>query len=31
MNPDIDKLKSEIEKAGIKYKLLDLKETIVVD
>ena len=31
MNPDIDKLKSEIEKTGIKYKLLDLKETIVVD
>lgn len=31
MNPDIDNLKSEIEKAGIKYKLLNLEETIVVE
>ena len=31
MNPAINKLKLEIEKAGMKYKLLDLKETIVVD
>lgn len=31
MNPDIDKLKAEIEKAGIKYKLLDVKETIVIE
>lgn len=28
MNPDINILKSEIEKAGIKYQLLKLKETI---
>lgn len=31
MNPDIELLKAEIEKAGIKYKLLNVKETIVVD
>lgn len=28
MNPDIDKLKEEIEKAGINYQLLNVKETI---
>lgn len=31
MNPDIDKLKAELEKAGMNYKLLNLKETIVVN
>ena len=31
MNPDIDKLKSEIEKAGMKYQLLNVKETIVIE
>lgn len=31
MNPDIDKLKSEIEKAGINYKLLNVKETINIE
>lgn len=30
MNPDLDKLKSEIEKAGINYRFLNLKETINV-
>ena len=30
MNPDIELLKSEIEKAGIEYKILNLKETIEV-
>ena len=30
MNPDIDKLKSEIEKAGIKYQLLNVRDTIEV-
>ena len=28
MNPDIETLKSEIEKASINYKIMDLKETI---
>ena len=28
MNPNLDALKAEIEKAGINYKILDLKETI---
>ena len=31
MNPDIDKLKSEVEKAGMKYQLLNVKETIVIE
>lgn len=31
MNPDVDILKSEIEKAGIKYKLLNVKDTIDVE
>lgn len=30
MNPDIELLKSEIEKAGIEYKILNLKETIEI-
>ncbi|MFA7688683.1 MAG: hypothetical protein WCX96_01165, partial [Bacilli bacterium] len=30
MNPDTQLLKSEIEKAGLNYKILDLKETIDV-
>lgn len=31
MNPDVDILKSEIEKAGIKYQLLNVKDTIDVE
>lgn len=30
MNPDLELLKSEIEKSGIKYQLLNLKETIEI-
>ena len=30
MNPNIDNLKAEIEKAGINYKIMNLKETIEV-
>ncbi len=30
MNPDVDKLKLEMEKAGIKYQLLNVKDTIDV-
>ena len=31
MNPDIDKLKEEIEKAGMNYKLLNVKEAINIE
>ena len=30
MNPDVETLKNEIEKVGLKYQILDLKETIEV-
>ena len=30
MNPNLDTLKAELEKAGINYKILDIKESIEI-